>query len=88
MPGPSVATPSLHPQRGSTHLIGFPTEVTTTELALEAPLGAVMLQVCRQITATQLGRAAIGAGDYIEAAGIQVALVGRTAVSACQGRGG
>jgi hypothetical protein len=28
-------------------LIGLPTEVTATELAFEAPLGAVVLQVCR-----------------------------------------
>lgn len=55
-------------------LKGLPTEVTATKLALEAPLGAVVLQVYRQIPAAQLGGAAIGAGDYIEAAGIQVTL--------------
>lgn len=69
-------------------LKGLPTEVTATKLALEAPLGAVVLQVYRQIPAAQLGGAAIGAGDYIEAAGIQVTLVGRAVVSACQRRGG
>lgn len=55
-------------------LVGLPTEVAATELALEAALGTVVLQMCRQITAAQLGWAAIRAGDYIEAAGIQVAL--------------
>lgn len=78
---------SLYPQPGPTHLKGLPAEVTATELALQSPLGAVMLQVRGQIPAAQLGGAAVGAGDYIEAAGIQVALVGGATVSACPGRG-
>lgn len=67
-----------HPplQPGPTYLIGFPTEVTATEFTLEAALRAVVLQVGRQITPAQLGWAAIGAGDYIEAASVQVALMG------------
>lgn len=55
-------------------LKGLPTEVTATKFALEAPLGAIVLQVCRQVPATQLGGAAIGARDNIEAASVQVAL--------------
>lgn len=55
-------------------LIGLPTEVTATKLTPEAPLGTVMLQVCRQVPAAQLGRAAIGTRDYIEAARIEMAL--------------
>lgn len=43
-----------------------------------------MLQVRRQIPAAQLGGAAIGAGDDIEAAGIEVALVEKDMVSTRQ----
>ena len=81
-PGPLGAPLFLYPQPSPTHLKGLPTEVTATKLALEAPLGAVVLQVCGQVAAAQLGGAAIGAGDDIEAAGVQVALVGKTVVSA------
>jgi len=55
-------------------LKGLPTEVAAAELALEAPLGAVVLQVGRQVPAAELGGAAVGAGDDIEAARVQVAL--------------
>lgn len=64
------------PPRGPTHLEGLPAEVAAAELALEPPLGAVVLQVRRQVSAAQLGGAAVGAGHHVEAAGIQVALVG------------
>ena len=87
IPGPPGAPLTLHPPPGPTHLKGLPAEVAATKLALEAPLGAVVLQVCRQVPAAQLGGAAIGAGDYIEAAGVQVALWGSETVSACQERG-
>lgn len=82
VPGASSSTISLDPM----YLVGLPTEVTTTEFTLEAALGAVVLQMGRQVTPAQLGRAAIRAGDYIEAASVQVALVGQTAVSICQRR--
>lgn len=71
--GPPGAPP---PPRGPTHLEGLPAEVAAAELALEPPLGAVVLQVRRQVAAAQLGGAAVGAGHHVEAAGIQVALVG------------
>lgn len=87
IPGPLGAPLFLYPQPSPTHLKGLPTEVTATKLALEAPLGAVVLQVCRQVSAAQFGGAAIGAGDHIEAAGIQVTLVGKAVVSACQVKG-
>lgn len=65
-------------------LVGLPTEVTATEFTLEAALRAVVLQVGGQVAPAQLGRAAIRAGDYIEAASVQVALVGQTTISICQ----
>lgn len=76
LPGTLPFPPPLQP--GPTYLVGLPAEVTATEFTLEAALGTVVLQVGRQITPAQLGRAAIGAGDHIEAAGVQVALVGET----------
>lgn len=84
MPGCPVASPSLHCQPGSIYLVGLPTEVTTTEFTLEAALRAVVLQVGGQVAPAQLGRAAIRAGDYIEAASVQVALEGQTTISICQ----
>lgn len=56
------------------HLIGFPGKVSPTEFTLEVALGAVMLQVGRQITAAQFGPTAIGTWDYIVAACAEVAL--------------
>jgi hypothetical protein len=86
MPGVPGASPSFHRQPGPMYLVGLPTEVTATEFTLEAALRAVVLQVGRQVTPAQLGWAAIRAGDYIEAASVQVALVGQITVSICQGR--
>lgn len=60
------------------YLVGLPTEVTATKFTLEAALRAVVLQVGGQVTPAQLSRAAIRAGDNIEAARVQVALVGQT----------
>lgn len=74
--GPALVL-TVHTLLGAHTLValkGLPAEVTATELALEAPLGAVVLQVCGQIPAAQLGGTAVGAGNHIEAAGIQVAL--------------
>lgn len=86
MPGLSGAPPSFHRQLGPMYLVGLPTEVTATKFALEAALRAVVLQVRRQVTPAQLCRAAIRAGDYIEAASVQVALVGQRTISICQVR--
>lgn len=87
MPGFPGASPSLYLQPGPTYLVGLPTKVTATEFTLEAAFRAVVLQVSRQITTAQLGWTAIGAGDYIEAASVQVALVGDTqSASVSQGQ--
>lgn len=56
------------------YLIGFTGELAATELTLHLALGAVVLQVVRQVTARQLDGAAIGAGNHIEGAGGEVAL--------------
>lgn len=72
------STVSLDPSNpGPIYLVGLPTEVTAAKFTLEAALGAVVLQVGGQVTPAQLGRAAIRAGDDIEAAGVQVALADR-----------
>lgn len=56
------------------YLIGFARELTAAELALDLPLGAVVLQVVGQVAARQLDGAAVGAGDDVESAGGEVAL--------------
>lgn len=66
----SMVTPSP----SGTHLEGLPGEIPGTELALDAPFRAAVLQVLGQIAAAQLGAAAVGAGDDVEAAGAQVGL--------------
>lgn len=55
-------------------LVGFTGELAATELALDFALGAVVLQVVRQVAARQLDGAAVGAGDHIEGAGGEVSL--------------
>ena len=75
------------PPRGPTHLEGLPAEVAAAELALEPPLGAVVLQMRRQVAAAQLGGAAVGAGHHVEAAGTQVALGGGAKLVSAWGAG-
>lgn len=58
------------------YLVGFARELAAAELALDLPLGAVVLQVVGQVAARQLDRAAVGAGDDVEGAGGEVALDG------------
>lgn len=58
------------------YLVGFARELAAAELALDLPLGAVVLQVVGQVAARQLDRAAVGAGDDVEGAGGEVALEG------------
>lgn len=61
-------------RRFEAYLVGFAGELAATELALDLALGAVMLQVVGQVAARQLDGAAIGARDYVEGAGGEVAL--------------
>lgn len=61
-------------KRFEAYLVGFSGELAATELALDLALGAVMLQVVGQVAARQLDGAAIGARDYVEGAGGEVAL--------------
>lgn len=61
-------------RRRGVYLIGFTSELASAKLALDLALGAVVLQVVGQVAASQLDRAAIGAGDYVEGAGGEVAL--------------
>lgn len=56
------------------YLVGFARELAAAELALDLPLGAVVLQVVGQVAARQLDGAAVGAGDDVEGAGGEVAL--------------
>lgn len=56
------------------YLVGFAGELAAAKLALDLALGAVMLQVVGQVAASQLDGAAIGARDYVEGAGGEVAL--------------
>ena len=56
------------------YLIGLASELAATELALDLPLGAVVLQVLRQVAARQLDGAAIWAGDHVKGAGGEVGL--------------
>lgn len=58
------------------YLVGFARELAAAELALDLPLGAVVLQMVGQVAARQLDGAAVGAGDDIEGAGGEVALEG------------
>lgn len=58
------------------YLVGFARELAAAELALDLPLGAVVLQVVGQVAARQLDGAAVGAGDDVEGAGGEVALEG------------
>lgn len=61
-------------KRFEAYLVGLAGELTATELALDLALGAVMLQVVGQVAARQLDGAAIGARDYVEGTGGEVAL--------------
>lgn len=61
-------------KRFEAYLVGFAGELAATELALDLALGAVVLQVVGQVAARQLDGAAIGARDYVEGAGGEVAL--------------
>lgn len=61
-------------KRFGAYLVGFAGELTAAELAFDLALGAVVLQVVRQVAASQLDGAAVGAGDYVEGAGGEVAL--------------
>lgn len=56
------------------YLVGFTRELTAAELTLDLALGAIVLQVVRQVAARQLDRAAIRAGYHIESAGGEVSL--------------
>lgn len=56
------------------YLVGLTGELTATKLAFDLALGAVVLQVVRQVAARQLDGATIGAGYHIEGAGGEVAL--------------
>lgn len=75
-PNPAVSQKrgmKRHRHRGG-YLVGFAGELAATKLALDLALGAVMLQVVGQVAASQLDGAAIGARDYVEGAGGEVAL--------------
>lgn len=61
-------------KRLEAYLVGLAGELAATELALDLALGAVVLQVVGQVAARQLDGAAIGARDYVEGAGGEVAL--------------
>lgn len=65
--------PETHRRLGA-YLVGFAGELAATELTLDLALGAVVLQVVGQVAARQLDGAAIGARDYVEGAGGEVAL--------------
>lgn len=70
---PPVPVP---PRARSAHLVGLAGEVAAAELAAQPALGAVVLQVGRQVAALQLQAAAVGAGDHVEAAGVEMGLGG------------
>lgn len=65
-------------RRFGVYLVGFTGELAATKLALDLALGAIVLQVVRQVAARQLDGAAVGARYYIEGAGGEVALKGDT----------
>lgn len=84
---PIVSPPQPCPRHGSphptAHLEGLPGEVAGAELALDPALGAAVLDVLGQVPAAQLGAAAVGAGDDVEAAGAKMGLGGAGMVRGC-----